>query len=187
MTSAIALARVRTLLDESSSGFWSDDEIYRALTSGQNELINYKISEFKSTKLVPEILRPLIENTTGAGTANLPSDYLHYIDIYVDSTPVFVRDITSRSHYSNNSFLASASTQPYCYFTNSQIVFETSVNWTMDYIKKPTDISVSQNPTLDDRAMNAVLQYAFAELLKKDSDARANNEFVQFLQLVQSL
>lgn len=195
MTSAEALARVRTLLDEASAGFWTDNEIYSALTDGQNEVITIKLNEFRvkskfdlNTPL-PDSLRALVTSTTGTGTTSLAADYLHYVNVYTSTTPVYVRDFNfNRSHSSMNTYLASSSSTPYCYFNATQIVFETSVSWTLDYLKQPADIASGANPpTLEDKAMNAVIQYAFALLLKKDKDPRADGEFAIFLQLVKNL
>ena len=52
MTRTEMLARVRTLLDEvGTAGFWSDTEIYSALTDAQQETANYFLRILLNKKL----------------------------------------------------------------------------------------------------------------------------------------
>ena len=66
MTSAFLLARLRTLLDESSAGFWTDDECYRALADGQNEIVNIVFQKDPSN----QILKTLWKSKEGTNVTN---------------------------------------------------------------------------------------------------------------------
>ena len=188
MTSAQLLTRIQTLLDDAVSDHWSTTEIYAALTDGQRAFIKEVLSKFtlrrridQSTPL-PEVLRPLLTTDTGTTTKSLPINYLLWVDVYGTSVPIYVREKgRGSSTRKNNTYLASSANQIYCSFNASQIVFETNTNWTLEYVKKPSDISASVNPTLDDMCMNAVIQFAFGFLLAKDKrTAEANNAFALF-------
>lgn len=193
----VLVSRVRTLLDEASAGFFTATEIYYALTDAQVEVINIVLSTYKAkikadpNEELPEVLRNCIASTTGTGTTSLPSGFLHALSIYVTATklPVFIRpDGRGRAEGMHNTYLASSATQPYCSLSASQIVFETSVAWTLEYLQLPAnDIDATHDPTLSKIAYNALIQYATAFLLKKDESPRANDHLQYFLKEVLDL
>lgn len=189
-------AKVRTLLDESSAGFWSDTEIYNALSDGQREIVNIILSMYKQRSAItaneklPEVLRNVFATTNSAtGTQNLPTDYLTYLALYITTTnvPIYVRSEGIDKHQRVNTYLASSSSQPYVSISATQVVNETSVTWQMDYIKTPTDLSDSADPSLAPLAYQAMVSYAVAFLLNKDENQRAVQEFQTFFTLTQNL
>lgn len=195
MTTANMLSRLRTMLDESSASFWSDTEMYSALADGQREVADHLLMLYKQKyKLNPDEelpvgLRTLVSSTTGTGTQNLPADYWQYLSVYTSSVPVFVRQDGPRKAASRlNTYTASTSAAPFCSFNASQIVFETSVTWTLEYIKIPTAIAVAVQPTLPDITHNAIVQYALCQLLIKDQKVQeANLEYQKFMQMLINL
>lgn len=190
MTTAEMLARVRTLLDEASAGFWTDAEVYYALTDGQIETINILIKMFEQTNELPKALIPLGKTQTGSGTASLAADFLYPVSMVatLNSVPIFIRGFGKhRDHLIENTYLASSSTQPYAYFQGSQVVLETTLAWALDYIKKPADIESGVDPTIGAGAHDAIVQYAFAYILRKIKDPRADNEFNKYFNLAQSI
>ena len=190
MTSTQMNERVRTLLDEAVEAFWGNDEVYAALTDGQIEAINYLTAKYEATKELPETLIPLGKTATGTGTASLPSDFFYPVSMIatLNDVPIFMRGFKKdRDHLAENTYLQSSSTQPYAYFQGSQIVLETSLAWALDYLKKPSDIASGTNPTIGVSAHNAIVQFAFAFLLQKIKDPRAQAEFNKFANLLQSV
>jgi len=189
------LSRLRTLLDESQAAFWTDVEMYAALTDGQREVADMLMTLYKQKSTLnpneelPANLRTLIATTTGTGTQNLPADYWRYLTIYTSTAPVLVRiDGLTKGTLKNNVYTASSSGFPYCSFNATQVVLETSVAWTLEYIKTPTAIAVAVQPTLPDPTHNAIVQYALCELLIKDQKVQeANLEYQKFMQMVINL
>ena len=193
MTTATLISRIQTLLDDASDSFFDTDDIYEALTEGQNAVIKLNLAIWKAKREVkrdaelPEVLRVCLSSTTGTGTDSLPTDYYEYVDIYTSTAPVRVRELNRL--FSGRKFitlLASTSDEPYCYFTDSQIVFETSVSWTMQYISKPTAIASGVNPVLPDTYEDALVNYGYMEMMRRDKQLNlANDAFNRFIQSVQ--
>lgn len=189
---ALLVARVRTLLDEASAGFFSANEVYYALTDAQREIIIFALSVYKAKIRVnpdeplPEVLRNSIGTpATGTGTATLPTGFLHALSIYITASgiPVFIRsDGRGKAASKANTYLASSATQPYCSITATQIVFETSVAWTMEYLQLPaSDLDATHDPALSAAAYNAMVYYAAGFLLAKDGDPLAQQMSQQHL------
>lgn len=192
-------AKVRVYLEESSNGFWTDDtEIYPALTDGQREIINYVLTVYKmksglnGIEQLPQILRDIQTNTTGTGTASLPADFLYPAAVTMSGGIVRIRHTISNPSFAKayNTYLAATASQPVCYFSSSQIVFESgsgSIAWTLQYFKVPSDITSSVDPTLGALAYNAIVEYATAFLLRKDENPRSETHYQNFFQLLQNL
>jgi len=190
-------AKVRTSLDESVEGFWTDAEIYKALNDGQKEIANLILTMYKqrskitNNEKLPEVLRALLATTTTqTGTQNLPADYWTYLNLYITTTniPIYVRGDGVDRHQRLNTYLVSSSTQPYVSISGTQVVHETgSLAWMMDYLKVITDMSDSVDPVLPEMAYNAIVSYAIAFLLNKDENPRASQEFQTFFTLTQTL
>ena len=207
MTSAEMLARVRTLLDESSAAFFTDAEIYSALSDGQREVTNFALGVYRQLRAqnvnsqIPEAIKELITTATGtiaaAGlTANLPADYLEWIraDLAhtagsVDAYPCYYRENTLGAFASANTYLAENITNQQHYFTinATQVVFFTpgavsvGSSYTFVYFKKPTEISGAVQPILSDFTHEAIVQYAYAYILGKDQrTTEASNEYGKF-------
>jgi len=191
------LSRARTLLDESSSGFWEDSEIYRSLSDGIKSLVRIHLAIWKAKSKVnpseplPETLRPLYQTTTGTGTTNLPPDFMDYLSLKntADNSVIYIRDNSKAKVWEqSNTYLASDSTNPYAYFSDTQIVLETSVSWEMEYLKIPDDVDGSTDPELPDTVREALVDYAFSDLMRKDRKLNESAEaFNRFMQAVQQI
>ncbi|RMG43484.1 MAG: hypothetical protein D6732_00040 [Methanobacteriota archaeon] len=212
MTSAEMLARVRTLLDEASAGLWSDSEIYSALSDGQRAIVQSVLAIYKVKKGdLPKVLAPLVTYAAGALTsagnpnATLPSDFLYHLNVEYDPTgssqkPCIVVDQKEEGRIlRNNTYYSASNTDAFylAYYdvdTSGNYIFHfdptnsTTGAYAIRYIKTPTDIDGSTNPILPEIAHNAIVQYAFAELLAKDEKyTEANYEFRKFTQQLSQL
>lgn len=199
MTRTEMLARVRTLLDEASASFWTDAEIYSALTDGQQEAANYFYSMYEKLKQVnpliglPHTLEPLYTLTTSTtinGLVNNPSNYWHLIlatYAYNGGTsyncriqplsPALLYDL-------DNTYLVASTTSPTVYQVSStQFLFlptaSGTANYALGYIVKPTAISSSVDPVLPVLAHTAIVHYATAQMLFKDQRPQEAQLFLQ--------
>lgn len=190
MTSAEMLTRMRTLLDDQFSAFWTDNDIYRALADGQRAVIDLVLAQWNMVRAVnpyaplPQILRSLFTTTTGTITTNLPADFLAPVAVYTSTGAAYERpDGVKRGTDKFNTYSISSSSQPYYSFSGTQLVWETAVAWTMEYIKIPSDIGSAQEPTIPAFTHYEIVKYAFAEMLKKDDKINEAqviyNEFLQ--------
>ena len=189
--------KVRTLLDEDTAGFYTADMVYKSLADAQREIATFFLSVFKAKQKLnkdeecPNVLRPILSTTTSAtGTQNLPADFWDVLFIKDSSAnvPIRIRNMSANyPHKLANTYLASSASQPYCYISGSQVVLETSMSWTMTYFKTLTDTSGSVDPFLAQSSYNAMVQYAFADLLRRDEDPRAGEEFNKFLKMLQDI
>jgi len=193
---AVLVTKVRTILDEDTAGLYSTTQIYTALSDAQREIAGHFLAMYKAKLMVnpseqcPDVILPLLVSTTSAtGTQNLPTDYWDYLSITGGSSVnVRVRPMSrTLPHEITNTYLTSSSSQPYCYINSTQVVFETSVSWIMNYFKTLSDLSASVDPILPVQTYNAMVQYAFANLLERDHDERAMQEFNKFVQMLQNI
>lgn len=193
MTRTEMLARARTLLDEATAGYWTDTEIYSALADGQQSVANYFISIFKTQRLqdltvnIPQPLESLYAvdtNTTATGLVSKPADYWHLLAASYANTggllgtfyPCRIYQL-SHAMFSdiNNAFFAAISTDPIVYEVYSsgqKFYFLPAVSGTgayaLNYLKVPTAISSSVDPTLPVQTHSAIVYYAVAQMLFKD-------------------
>lgn len=218
MTSSILLIRVRTILDESSAGFYTDAEIYSALSEAQREVVNIILniyhakSSVNQSEKLPEVLMALIEEqaTNSLTTPNndLPDDFRYllnctyrYSDADATAVPCYIKQFDKKIHFNNaNTYMAGTQTAPVCYVkenagqTAREIVFSPNFHsqdgggYTAAYIKEPPDIDASVQPCIPASAHEAVVQYAAAEMLKKDEKYNQSSHcYNQFMQMVQGL
>lgn len=205
------LTKVRTLLDEDSAGFWTDDQIYNALTDGQKEVINILLKVYRAKKAIggslSEPLRSLISTkavdpiAAGEGIS-IPSDYLDVIEIWYDSTGgtesiVYVVDGQSKktNFLENNHYMQGDKVVAFLGYNKDkdqkEFSFSTistgNAKGTLVYLAMPTDIASEQNATLPGQTHKTIVQYAYADILRRDEDPRASNEYQQFLQMVSQL
>lgn len=189
MTTALMLARVRTLLDEvGTASFWTDAEIYSALADGQQESANYFMNIFKKLKEnnpltpLPKALESLYVSATGttaSGLINNPTSYWHLIlatYAYNGGTSYNCR-IQSLSpsllYDLENTYLSASATSPTVYQVSAtQLLFlptaSGTANYALGYVKFPTAIALAQEPTLPESTHMAIVHYAVAQMLFKD-------------------
>ncbi len=179
-----------------SSGFWSDPEIYAALTDGQRELIHRALALYiAQTDLSTDVdLPPILQRLEKSGTITitsatgpLPSDFIHFLYGTLGTQWILRRKQNRQGFFAQNNTLLQAGTKEIylSYIGNGTINFEsssTSGTATIWYISTPLAITPTQDPTVPDDQHNAVVQFAYQELLKKNEEDTRNsvNEFQQF-------
>ncbi len=211
MTSATMLAKVRTLLDEASAGLWSDSEIYEALTEGQLAVAQYLLNLFKKTREFKPGLRGLLKEQQGAtnsgyisygdATADIP-DFWDFFSLRIDNdssgTEYEARILTRDEYfqdYESGGYWQATKGSPiaYVYVSSTtplnRIIFlpspATTATYTLEYFKKPTDISSSIEPILGEETHPAIVQYAFADVLRKDElITQSQAEFNKFYEML---
>ena len=178
MTSAEMLARARTLLDESSASFWTDAEVYAALTDGQKQVANFLMSKVQNYQRLPEGLRPLITSLVSSETTYdyeaLPSDFWYDIDLRYGVTagakyPAIRRELKDASFMIGNTYLS----EDFYYTINSEYInFEAQQGddhyYTLIYLAHPTDISALVEPILEGNTHSPIVHWAVSQMLLKD-------------------
>lgn len=176
MTSTEMLARTRTLLDEASAGFFTDAEIYSALTDGQKQVATVLMTIYmKAQKRFPEVLRPLIQTpVTSSGTSiSLPSDFWFDISLKFGSASnnkqtAYRKELKEIPENEDNTYL---NNEFYYYINSSTLTFGISGTqyYTFTYLIKPTAISASVEPILQENSHSAIVFWATAQMLIKDA------------------
>lgn len=182
MTSALMLARLRTLLDEASASFWTDAEIYSALSDGQREVVDILFAKGRKHNL----LKPLLKTATGSDTTSsgitLPTDFKEFINAsyttlttedqipcnVVDYDEIFLRD-------KDNTYLTPIRATPVVYLkatTGLRLIYfeptSSHCDYSIVYLKQPTEIDVSTQPILSPETHESIIMYAYSFLLRKD-------------------
>ena len=202
MTSALMLARLRTLLDEATASFWTDTECYAALSDGQRMVVDGLYQ--KSPK--HHLLKTLFKRATGSDTTSsaitLPTDFKEFVNATYttltteDQKPCRIVNYDAEFLLEkDNSYLAPNRATPVVYLSATTglrlIYFEpTSIHadYTIVYLKQPTEIDGSTNPLLPDETHEAIILYAFSFLLRKDLRAQeADGAYKLFLDMVGKL
>ena len=203
MTSALMLSRLRTLLDESSAGFWTDNECYYALSDGQREVVNVIFKNNPNSQLLKALFMPKSGTDTSSSAITLPSDFKEFVvasyttvtteDQYPCKIVVY-DDFFLREK--NNTYLAPSRANPVVYVKpdttiGRKIYFEPTsshADYSIVYLTEPTEISSSINPLLPAEAQEAIIIYAFSFLLRKDLRAtEADGAYKLFLDMVGKL
>lgn len=184
MTTAEMLAMLRTLLDETPEGFWEDTtDCYPALKEGQLAVVK-ELAKSKSIALQPLIVP--VESTTLTFTASqgidLPTDFfvIYSLKASPDGTTEYVCKERNGDifFFEDNPYMSSEDSELYYTITYSdtgggvdkQLLFEkdfSSGTLSMNYVKKPADISATQDPQVDSIAHQAIVFYAYFTLLVK--------------------
>lgn len=205
MTTANMLSRVRTSLDEASASFWTDAEIYSALTDGQQETANYFLSLYKAKSVnnigavLPQPLESLLKNkidTTVSSGVTKPTDYWHLVSAKWAYTgglvgtyyPCRIEGLSSiRDFNLANTYLAATETFPTVYeaYSGSAILFwflpapSGTGAYNISYISVPTTISSSVDPILPASTHTAIVHWAVAQMLSKDQRPQEAQLFMQ--------
>jgi len=214
MTTAQLLARARTLLDEvGTASFWTDAEIYSALTGGQQEVANHFISLYKLKQAqkidepLPQSLEALYMNALGTTTDGLvarPTGFWHLLSAeyaYSSSTAYKCRQQRLNANTKailTNTYLAPSSTDPIVYVDYStldsalRLIFlpvpSGTATYAVKYLKFPTAISSGVDPTLTAETHEAILSYAMFDLLMKDQRPQeANLHLQKYIQELQAI
>ena len=204
MTRTEMLANVRTSIDEATASFWTDTEIYLALTNGQQEAANYFLNIYKVKSKddlsVPipqplEVLYKVASATTTTGIVDKPSDYWHLLSAsyaYTGGlTGTFYNCRIERFSASmffniNNTYLAATATSPIVYdvySTSHKFYFRPDTSGTgayaLNYLKTPTAITASVDPELAVQTHTAIVHFAVAQMLLKDQRPQEAQLFLQ--------
>lgn len=203
MTSVQMLERLRTLLDEASAGFWSDDQCYEALSDGQEEYTAIVLAQYKARAIVnvsepiPEILRTLYSKASlllSDVSIDLPANFLYGISVYLGGTynrPLMKRELSKTIVFDQQNSLMNPLGY-YYYITNNKMIFEistpTSLACTIEFLIKPTDITSSINPVLPEYTHFSMIIYAYAQLLRKAQRLQeASTQYQEFISTVKYL
>lgn len=204
------VTRVRSILDEANAGYWSDAEIYSALSDGQAEVTNYALSvyqgKFKQDRgtNIPITLNNLIKTVSTtlsvSNTVTLPTDYKLLVSVSLayngslTKAPVFITQNDSINNFENaNTYLKPSISNLQCYVdSNSGLHLLKLVTAIANdpieyvYVAMPSAISSTVEPTITEIAHNAIISFACARLLLKDEQvARSQAEIANFFQLMQ--
>lgn len=182
MTSVEMLARLRTLLDEASAGFWTDTEAYSALSDGQREVVDILFSKNRKHSLLKSLLKTATGSNTTSTGITLPTDFKDFVNAeyasvtgaskmpckLVDYDEVFLRD-------KENSYLTPIRATPVIYLNATTglrlICFEptsSASDYNIVYLKQPTEIASGTDPILPVETHEAIIMYAYSFLLRKD-------------------
>lgn len=214
MLSTELLSRVRTLLDEVTSSFFLDTEIYSALTDAQQEAANYFLRLYNSALInnadskLPQPLESLVisSGTIATVTAGLtkPADYWQIIsasyaytgDVVGTLYPCRIEKLNPVLGFNlKNTYLAPSATDPKvyeAYGASLQLWFLPVPSGTgaynLTYLKTPTSISASVNPILPVSTHSAIVHWATAQMLFKDQRPEEANlhlqNFINELQII---
>lgn len=210
MLSTDLITATRSLLDEASASFWTDNDLYLYLSDGQREIVNYLLAIYKAKSQVnpqeelPEILASLEKTISGTSIVYVlaaPSDYLHLIDMQwgVHSGtlyPAFIRQSQRNTIFEmNNTFLAGTTTNPIVIVKGDSsgskafnFIPQVTGDYLGTYLRIPPILTASVNPLLPDNTKSAIVNYALASALAKDKNYSESSMFYQkFLQQIQSL
>lgn len=198
MTTALMLARLRTLLDESSAGFYTDVEAYAALSDGQRQVVDILFAKSKKHSLLKTLLKTASGSNTNCSGITLPTDFKEFVNAkyasvtaatqnpcnVVDYDEIFLRD-------KDNTYLTPIRATPVVYLNATTglrlIYFEpTSANgdYAIVYLKQPTEIAAGTEPILSGETHEAIIMYAFSFLLRKElRQAEADGAFKIFTNL----
>lgn len=209
MIQSEALARVRNLLNETTAGFWTNDQIYQYLDSGMNLAIQYSLGILEAKKSGNRyaesiILQPLhtldSSNTTVAGTQeyNLPSDYL--ITDFCDYTPddrvngvlpCHLVDYAKMRFEVTNTYLVFTANNPAYYIRGAKIGFypipisggSGANRYNHYYYKKPTTIAsgtASSEIPIKHEGHEAVIYLAVHLALQQDNRAEESTLYQKY-------
>ena len=195
--------RLATLFDESTAQYFTEDERWAALTSGQQEYAAIILAQYKAksainpSESIPEILRALylsVSSTTGDSFIALPANFLYDISLSLGGAynrPLLKRPLSRTIPFEKKNSYSGTSGYYYS-ITASQINMEIpqptnpgGLAYTLEYLQKPTKIDSNTNPILPDYTHFAIAIFAFAQLLKKS--ARIQEALYQYQEFIQSI
>ena len=215
MIQSEALSRLRSLLNESTAGFYTDAELYQYLDSGMNIAIQLYLSKMEQARLEDRYkgsiaLQPLhtldATNTTVTSTQeySLPSDYLitDYCEYDVDGTalsryPAVLVDYNRWKFLSQNTYQGFSPTNPGYYIRadkiglTEQITSGIANGYNHYYYKKPTAItssSASSEIPIKLETHEGIILLAFHLALVKDNRPNeAQAEYVKAMDILNKL
>lgn len=195
MTSSEMLARVRTMLNEASAGFWSDIEIYGALTDGQQELVKIALDKYIEITTkgllidVPFMLVPLIKKASisvSSGSGPLPSDYLYrlYGSTSTQAAIIWRNQGVQTPFDQLNTIIVGGGTELYGYIMGTTLITDSGLvgSISLTYISVPVAIGSSQDATIPTVYHNTIIEFAYHRLLTKGQEEATKNSIQEFQQ-----
>ncbi|MBE2280283.1 MAG: hypothetical protein IAE91_07825 [Ignavibacteriaceae bacterium] len=194
MTNTEMLNRVRSFLDETVAGFWSDEEIYSGLTAGQTEIVNSGLTHFTKSGIIPGFMKTLetslIVNGVSGISFNLPGDFLHLISLKIangdaDREAVYLRETGNFNPFTPRNFYLKDvnGTQRFALIIGNSFKIEgegilNSGSYELIYIKYPAKIDAANSSILKPQVHESICLYAHYDMLKKDN--RINESLLIF-------
>jgi len=191
MTSAEMLTVLKTKLD---SGFWTDTELYQALSNGQREVLTFLASSGKYSK---DYITRVTKNFTSDSepvTESRPIVSARYSYGGTNYYACRIYSVAEAVGVKDNSLLSPDEYDPVLYQNATEATLlpspvgnQSKIEYTR--LKDIGDIDSSTQPKLDERTHNAIVQWAYAEVLSKDESRAAEGEaekkiFYQILRAV---
>ena len=178
MTTAEMLATLKTRLDD---GFWTDTELYQALTNGQREVVLYLS---KTLKYAKDYIERATKNFVSDGEVIMTTRPILSARYAYDGTDYYncrilnVADVVS---VQANTFLEPDEYDPVLYQDDEEVTILPSPaggKSKIEYVtlKAIDPIDATHEPTLDERTHNAIVQWAYAEVLSKDESRAGESE-----------
>jgi hypothetical protein len=208
MTSLEIKSRVLFLLDDEDADYWTESDVYQAISAGQLEIFKRGLAIFiQNNSKLPYILTPFQKETdaAAAGKKNkFPPSFQHLISARYEhnvaamtsaALPVIIQK-KDYNFYSDrkNPYFQGADKGPVGWYSidasgDECLEIETTdTNYGMiqlNYLKTPDAINESVNPEINTTAHESLVQYAYASLLLRDEQFQASaaemNKFNQML------
>jgi len=188
MNNTEMLANLRMKLDEASADFFTDVECYQTLSNAQTILmgilpISVLAKNVASTTIPTGSLSGTVWSVTRPDMVKILSAVFNgYSCRRLLNEPM-------RIEAKENTYLAASITDPIVYEQSNKVIFEpadpTTNAATITYIPTPSDINASTSSVLIETTHPAIVQYALAELLKKQKlYPQSANEYGLFIQML---
>lgn len=215
MIQSEALSRLRSLLNESTAGYYTDAELYQYLDSGMNIAIQLYLAKMEQARAEDKYkgsiaLQPLhtlnATNTTVTNTQeySLPADFLitDYCEYDVDGTvlaryPAVLVDYNKFKYVSQNSFEGFSATNPGYYIRGDKLGFTETITsgiangFIHYYYKKPTAITSStassEIPLKLETHEGIILLAYYLALMKDNRPQEATQEYTKAIGILSQL
>ena len=204
MTTAQALFSLRNLLNESSAGFFTENQCYDFLSRGQDDVVSTLIQKWRQTNdtplmYFPKALDPLITITDVAfsGTSNVMSlsSYTTLIEIFhaeYYKTAATTRLVLTRLPLGEllkakaNTYSGTGATQTYWATYGTSLLISQDLAPNADYtgVKihywvSPTQVASGQEIQISDEAHPAIIKLAMFYALTQDGQHSKAHQYLQ--------
>jgi len=188
MNNTEMLANLRMKLDEASADFFTDVECYQALSNAQIILMGILP--------IDVLAKNVASTTTSTGTLSGTTwsvtrpNMVRMLSAIFNGYPCrMLQNDNTRIRASLNTYLLGGLTDPIVYEQDGKVVFEpknpVSNTATITYIPTPSSIDASTSSVLVETTHPAIVQYALAELLKKQKlYPQSANEYGLFIEML---
>ena len=151
-----------------NGGFWSDEEIYKALTEAQYFIVDYLV---KSHKLLHTLLETIETIDGKIGSGEVFSVSVKFDDEKGDYIPARLISEEQYNIIRDNHLLEPTQEDPVAYQNGVEIrTVPSAESVLVTQLKEITEIDASNNSMLDDRVIPIMIDYAVGTLMMKDPD-----------------